>query len=423
MDMKQATFPDKVVLIGTYAAGEHFSCVFDSGLYQQMAANRVEGYYIEGLSHILNRRVDVLSALVTVPFPKARTFFVRGNQCTTESATVQNAGFLNIPYASLFFQTASLCALAKKWAGENKDKSVLVVVYAMRLPFLAAAQKIKRMIPSATVINIVPDLPEYMHFNQTLLRRLLSKANQSVLCKKQTCVDGFVLYAEKMKDALQIGDKPWIVTEGIFNAKPIAATKRDLEPTDQKQAGRTIVYTGGMEQEYGLDLLIEGFLLADIPSAELHLYGSGSYAKKVIEVQKQAPSVKYMGLVDSAEAYSAMCCADLLVNPRPSTADFTKYSCPSKVLEYLSTGVPVLMTRLGGIPSAYYSYAYTIEEETAEGLARSLQYVFSQSEAARMELGKRARAFILDKKNASTQVSRLLELAERIAAKKKARSN
>ena len=41
------------------------------------------------------------------------------------------------------------------------------------------------------------------------------------------------------------------------------------------------------------------------------------------------------------------------MNPRSADAEYTKYSFPSKTIEYLATGVPVVMNRLPGIPEEY----------------------------------------------------------------------
>ena len=38
------------------------------------------------------------------------------------------------------------------------------------------------------------------------------------------------------------------------------------------------------------------------------------------------------------------------VNPRQNNEEFTKYSFPSKTMEYLASGVPVVAYKLDGIP-------------------------------------------------------------------------
>lgn len=416
-DKSTNIYPEKIVFIGSYACDKYFEAMFSSGLYQQMAANIVQEYYINALAEELKLQIDVLSSLVTIPFPIANKIFVKSDNLVTPSIKVLNVGFFNFKYVNIFFQEASLQTAADRWANDNKGKSVLVVVYAMRLPFLSAAARIKRILPSAIVINIIPDLPVYMHSKQTFFRRLLSKLNQKILIEKQRCVNGFVLYTEAMKEVLDVSDKPWIVNEGIYDCKRLVeANSYNLENSNFKKKVNTVVYTGGVEESYGLEILVRGFIKANIPSLELHIYGKGSYLEKLLKYSEKYPNIKYCGFLIPSQIYTVISKADLLINPRPS-AEFTKYSCPSKTLEYMATGVPVLMTKLGGIPKEYYDYVYTIEDDTDEGIATALKKVFSSTTSERMMLGEAAKKYICENKSAKIQVNRLLDMARNIKSK------
>jgi glycosyltransferase involved in cell wall biosynthesis len=46
--------------------------------------------------------------------------------------------------------------------------------------------------------------------------------------------------------------------------------------------------------------------------------------------------------------------ADFMLNPRDPSWPGTPYSFPSKLLEYLTTGKPIISTRLPGIPAEYF---------------------------------------------------------------------
>ena len=52
--------------------------------------------------------------------------------------------------------------------------------------------------------------------------------------------------------------------------------------------------------------------------------------------------------------------ATLLVNPRPTTEEFTIYSFPSKNMEYMASGTPLLTTKLPGMPEEYHQYVLAI---------------------------------------------------------------
>lgn len=89
--------------------------------------------------------------------------------------------------------------------------------------------------------------------------------------------------------------------------------------------------------------------------------------------------------------------AALLVNPRPIKPEYTKYSFPSKNMEYMVSGTPLMTTKLPGIPKEYYPYIYLLEDESPEGIARRLNEILNISMIERNEKAKEARKFVIKK--------------------------
>ena len=106
--------------------------------------------------------------------------------------------------------------------------------------------------------------------------------------------------------------------------------------------------------------------------------------------------------------------AKILVNPRPSKEKFTKYSFPSKTLEYLASGTVAIITKLEGIPNEYYEYCYTFEEENIDGLAKGLNEIMNKSDQELENKARKAKNFVMYKKNNSIQVSRILKFLKDI---------
>ena len=116
--------------------------------------------------------------------------------------------------------------------------------------------------------------------------------------------------------------------------------------------------------------------------------------------------------MDAASEFLQMA-ATLLVNPRPTGEEYVKYSFPSKTMEYMSTGTPVLTTVLPGMPKEYHPYVYLLEEETADAIAEKLGQIFAQPAEALFEKGMAAREFILKEKNNVKQAGKILAMLER----------
>ena len=143
---------------------------------------------------------------------------------------------------------------------------------------------------------------------------------------------------------------------------------------------------------------------------ELHIYGSGSYVEELKIALTADSRIKYWGVRPNDEILKAEYEATLLVNPRFSTEEFTKYSFPSKNMEYMVSGTPILTTKLPGMPKEYYPYVFLFEEESTIGYANSLRHVLSYSYDKLNEIGRSAQKYVIENKNIIIQGKRILEL-------------
>lgn len=246
-------------------------------------------------------------------------------------------------------------------------------------------------------IGIVTDLPDMLGgggFSRKLANFVISRCS------------GYVFLTQAMNDRLNPQGRPYVILEGHADIA-MAAKKPSL---DQKRKPRVCLYAGGVSAQYGLRNLVEGFRQADLPDTELHIYGPGDYVEELKE--NADPRIVYGGMLMSSEVVEKEMEATLLVNPRPTNEEFVKYSFPSKTMEYLASGTPVLTTVLPGMPEEYHPYVYLIEEETPEGIRKSLERVLSQTDEKLFQKGNEARRFILENKNNVIQGKKILELLE-----------
>ena len=248
-------------------------------------------------------------------------------------------------------------------------------------------------------IGIVTDLPELM---VTGVNQKHVKMVEAIIDK---CTD-YVFLTEAMNEKLNPTHKPYVIIEGLCDANMIRFEKENAE----SKAVRKCMYAGLLDARYGVKMMVDGFLLADIPNVELHIYGDGPYAAELTGVTQEHPNVVYHGTVMNNVVIQAELEADLLINPRPSHEEFTKYSFPSKNMEYMATGTPVLTTNLPGMPEEYKQYVYLLEDETEQGVGCALIRIFEESGTTRGEKGTRAKKFVLEQKNNAKQAEKLLSL-------------
>lgn len=220
-------------------------------------------------------------------------------------------------------------------------------------------------------------------------------------------LDGFVILTQQMNSIVNPTDKPRIVMEGLVDA---AMEGRENQPED-KDAHATVLYAGALRAEYGLDALIDGFSAYGNPDARLKIYGGGDFDTRIVEASAIDKRITFGGTLTIAEVVREEERAWLLINPRPVDQEFAQLSFPSKNMEYLSTGTPVLTTRLPGMPEEYLDYVFTIDASGPEAITEALERVFAQSATELHERGARSKRFVLSQKNNLSQAKRILEFA------------
>ncbi|MBQ6719161.1 MAG: glycosyltransferase family 4 protein [Oscillospiraceae bacterium] len=278
----------------------------------------------------------------------------------------------------------------------RKDSAVVVDCLNRTTAFFALlAAKVR----GCRCVGIITDLPDMLSGGSFSVKM----ANYVI----RHCTD-YVLLTEAMNDYIQNNGKPYVVLEGHSDI-----SMRDLRPgLEKKTSPRSVFYAGGVSKQYGLADLVEGFRLADLPNARLEIYGPGDYVPELQKIAEEDSRIFYGGMLMNSEIVEREQQATLLVNPRPTHEEFVKYSFPSKTMEYMASGTPVLTTRLPGMPKEYYPYVSFIDEETAEGIAAALKAVLAMPDEDLFQMGKAAREFVLESRNNVVQARKLLDMLE-----------
>ena len=246
-------------------------------------------------------------------------------------------------------------------------------------------------------VGIVTDLPDMLSGSR------FSKGLANFVIRHCT---HYVLLTEAMNEYLNKQGKPYVILEGhadITMADRIPALGKKITP-------RVCFYAGGVSRQYGLANLVDGFRQAGLPDAQLYIYGPGDYVKELQQIAAEDDRICYGGMLLNTEIVEKEQQATLLVNPRPTDEEYVKYSFPSKTMEYMASGTPVLTTVLPGMPKEYHPYVYLLEDETAEGIADMLTKVLAHSDEELFQKGNEARTFVLEQKNNVIQARKILEM-------------
>jgi len=199
---------------------------------------------------------------------------------------------------------------------------------------------------------------------------------------------------------------PYVVVEGIATD-----TFSDILNISENQGIKTILYSGTLSEKYGVIDLVNAFLKLSNKDYRLVICGAGETDEYIIQKSKEDCRIIFKGLIKRDEVFKLQKSATILVNPRPNNEEYTKYSFPSKILEYMSSGTPVLSFRLAGIPDEYNSYYYTLEgDDTEIAILNGLRNTLAISEVELANYGKRAKEFVLREKSAIFQTRKIVDM-------------
>lgn len=290
----------------------------------------------------------------------------------------------------------------KEWIKLYPEDELTILGYNINAAFMASMKRIKNCYPKVHTALIVTDMIEDAYnfkSNTTLLKRIQVSLHKWKIYSSYDAIDKYILLSKQMKDRIPNCKDNYIVVEGIY-------THCDEIPTVDKQ--NIIFYSGALDTFVNVVEMIEAFKKTGRNDYKLVVCGGGPLSNYVKEEAEKNPNIVFLGSISRKEVLEWQRRSLLLINPR-QPSEITKYSFPSKTMEYFASGTPVLMYKLQGIPNEYYSYCYTIEGSSVEEFKECLKYVLSIGVQERNLLGNRAKEFILSKKTSSLQVKKILE--------------
>ena len=377
----------------------------------QYAADALQKSFVEGFSEVLPN-LELVNFPLIEPYPKRykRMFinfpdseYISGNG---RRVTCHNPAFCNLyEYKKTSLENSAYKFFLKEL--RTNDDPICIIIYSITTSMMNACLRLKRRFGvRVKTVLIITDFPQFTYNNKKYFRRLyFEKYQRKIYEKGYEGMDAFVLLSRNMTELLP--KRPWVVVEGIFNPCD------DIIEIDNKDnAIRSICYAGTISIQYGIKDLVDAFMKTSNSNYRLIICGSGDAKKYIEECAKKDQRIVYKGQIKREQALALQRKATLLVNPRTSKGEYTKYSFPSKTMEYLASGIPALIYRLPGIPEDYYSYCYSMKEENVDSFSLHIDTILSTDIKQLSELGKKAREFIIKNKNPITQCSKVKELID-----------
>jgi glycosyltransferase involved in cell wall biosynthesis len=127
---------------------------------------------------------------------------------------------------------------------------------------------------------------------------------------------------------------------------------------------------------------------------EFWFSGRGTLEEKLKRQAASDTRIRFFGFVTEQQYSEMLQRAALLVNPRPSRLLENRYNFPSKLMEYLAAGRPIISTATSDVAEHYGSDVIVLEDETPQGLAHCIERSIAVPARERADVGARGRAAV-----------------------------
>lgn len=401
---------NNILYISNLCSKKKFKEIFEASIIKpEQASQKFHSLLCKGLATLNNN----VYAYTTLPINRFRTKKIWFSSDKEVEGNVQYyyLPMINVPiFKHVFNLIITLFAFAKWNCKKKGDKTI--ILDALNLTSSISVLIVSKVFRTKSVA-IITDIPKYSEYDtkkksisEYVFYSLYKLISHFIL----TRFDSYIVLTEHMNRIVNPKNKPYVVIEGMVDSN----MKEVPNKLDSKYENKVVIYAGALREKYGVKKLIESFMKLKINDARLWLFGSGELESDIRRFEKIDNRIKYFGTVPNTVVVEEELKATLLVNPRPSKEEFTKYSFPSKNMEYMVSGTPVLTTALPGMPNEYYDYVYIIEDESVEGWTLKLEEILNKDKEELHKKGLEAKKFVLDNKNNVVQAKKVIALIKTI---------
>jgi glycosyltransferase involved in cell wall biosynthesis len=401
-----------ILYISSYLDKKYFNEIFeDSKIKPMQSIQKFNNLLVSGLA--ASDKVENIQIISIPPVNnKMNSKVLWGyKKHKDKKINFKYAPMINLPIIKFVSILFSSIPIVISWC-LKKDSKEKVLIYDGFFPVLSNVSVLFCKLFRIKIVGLYTDLPKCMNHNENQVS-WFSKLKKKIInigdyINLKIC-DAFILLTDQMNDVINLKNKPYIVMEGLVDSD-----FRLENNILNKHKDKIFFYAGGLYEKYGIKALIDAFIKIKNKNIGLHLYGSGDLNKYIEKVAKKDKRVFFGGVARNEDILIEESKATVLVNPRFTDEEYTKYSFPSKNMEYMTTGTPILTTNLPGMPADYKKYIYIIEKETVQGIKEKIEELILKNPDELHEMGMNAQKFVLKNKNNLVQTEKIIKLIEKI---------
>lgn len=275
----------------------------------------------------------------------------------------------------LFREQNEILKTAHKAIEDFHSNDFIIVTDTLRLSLITAAIKIANEF-NVKIVGMLTDNPDNLSFRKRSYVLHLRKNIKSL--------NGYLSLTDGLVEAFN-AYKPSYVFEGLVDSPEVF--KKD-------PIYDYYFFAGSLYERYGVKTLVDAFHASNIKS-KLIVAGSGPLSKYIEHLSYDDYRILYLPQLPREKILGYERNAIANINPRPLDKKLDNESVPSKLLEYLSNGAPVISTKFPKLYGPFKDDVYWIEDSSFDGIKKALEdfAIADKDEAKRKAYTAKMKAF------------------------------
>ena len=221
-----------------------------------------------------------------------------------------------------------------------EDPQKIIIAFGYDFRIFRQLKKISKLFDTK-LISYTFDTHKGATSSSSFLKKNLANLYFQLGMRYLNTIDGIILFNEEAYKEMKLSI-PFLISKVGINEESIVS-----EVYLRKSKGEfRIVYSGTLIEYNSIRTLIETLSYLEGQNIVLDIYGDGPLKKYVENCVQRSNNIIYHGLVSNNQINSAIKQADLLINLRDTENYISKFAFPSKLIQYMASGIPVLTTKV-----------------------------------------------------------------------------
>ncbi len=352
------------------------------------------------------RNLDITTIYPVAAFPVDKKIIYRQAEIKlSDNIRAKRVSFLNIPLFKQISQILSHYKAVKGIARKNRNAIILTFNMYPQVGLPAVWTKKKY---GNKIVTLLADLPIDDNYARHGIGKWIFRLFNVMTVKLLGQIDGAIVLNQKAWE-LYTPQARCLVMEGGYDDQGCNETEYTIE--NKAKLRKNIVYSGSLNEYSGIRELIEAMQYVNDMDIKLDIYGDG-HLKEYVR-SKCSDRIQYYGSIPNKEMMKVQQDAWALINPRAVDDPIAKVTFPSKIFEYLTSGSPVISTRLNGFLKEYEGLLIFAESNKPQEIARCINVMAEQPYNNMLDMAGKAKKFIIENKSWAVQVENMINFIEK----------